>query len=77
MKKDIHPQLNKTCVVTCACGNKFETLSVKDSISVDVCSMCHPFFTKTEKLVDAEGRVDKFYKKLEIIKQKQVASKKS
>ncbi len=76
MKKDIHPKLNKNCVVSCACGNKFTTISTKETISVDVCSKCHPLFTNSQRLVDTEGRVEKFNRRLEVIKQKQQASKK-
>jgi len=62
MKKGIHPEL-KEVTVTCACGESFTTRSTRDSIRVDVCSKCHPFFTGTQKIVDSEGRVEKFMKK--------------
>lgn len=62
MKKDIHPQL-VDCAVSCACGNKFTMKSTKDVIKVDICSECHPFYTGSQKIVDATGRVDKFKKK--------------
>ncbi|MDO5015609.1 MAG: 50S ribosomal protein L31 [Eubacteriales bacterium] len=62
MKKDIHPKYGK-CVVTCACGNTFETGSTVDKLNVDVCSECHPFYTGRQKLVDTGGRVDKFRKR--------------
>lgn len=62
MKKDIHPQFVK-CKVTCACGNSFTTKSTKTEIKLDICSNCHPFFTGSEKIVDAAGRIDKFNKK--------------
>lgn len=62
MKKEIHPEY-VACEVTCACGNHFETKSNKDKIRVDICSACHPFFTGSEKIVDAAGRVEKFKKK--------------
>lgn len=51
------------CVVTCACGNKIETRSTVEKISVDLCSQCHPFFTGRQKIVDSAGRVEKFLKK--------------
>jgi large subunit ribosomal protein L31 len=74
MKKDIHPQVYKECVVTCTCGNKFTTISTLPSITVEVCSNCHPFFTGTQKFVDTEGRIDKFEKKRKIMaEKKQVA----
>ena len=62
MKKDIHPEY-KRVMVTCACGNTFETGSVDDEIRVEICSECHPFFTGKQKFVDKGGRVDKFKKK--------------
>ncbi len=62
MKKDIHPTYVDS-KVTCACGNIFETKSDKEEISIDICNVCHPFFTGSEKIVDAAGRVDKFKKK--------------
>ncbi len=63
MKKDIHPKINTDCKVTCACGNAFTTISTLPTIHVDICSACHPLFTGTQKLVDIEGRIDKFHKK--------------
>jgi large subunit ribosomal protein L31 len=62
VKKGIHPEY-KDVQVVCACGEKFTIGSTKPSIHVDICSKCHPFFTGTQKLVDAEGRVEKFKKK--------------
>lgn len=62
MQKDIHPDY-KESEVTCACGNKFKTGSVKDELKVEVCSECHPFYTGRQKFADAGGRVDKFNKK--------------
>ncbi|MEK7308374.1 MAG: 50S ribosomal protein L31 [Nitrospirota bacterium] len=62
MKEGIHPGYKQVQVV-CACGEKFTIGSTRPSIHVDICSKCHPFFTGTQKLVDAEGRVEKFKKK--------------
>jgi large subunit ribosomal protein L31 len=62
MRKDIHPDY-KECAVTCACGNTFEIRTVKSIMTVDICNECHPFFTGSEKVVDAAGRIDKFKKK--------------
>ncbi len=62
MKEGIHPKY-KEVKVACACGESFVTGSTKDKIHVDICSKCHPFFTGKQKIVDAEGRVDKFKKK--------------
>ena len=66
MKDGIHPKYNDKVTVTCACGNTFEVGSTADSISVEVCSTCHPFWTGKHKFVDIEGRVDKFKKKQDI-----------
>lgn len=62
MKKDIHPNYME-CKVSCACGNSFITRSNKPELRLDICSACHPFFTGSEKIVDAAGRVEKFKKK--------------
>lgn len=62
MKQGIHPEY-KLAKVTCACGNTFETGSVKETLRVEICSECHPFFTGKQKFVDAGGRVDRFKKK--------------
>ncbi len=62
MKKGIHPPY-KDAFVSCACGAKFRTRSTVGDIKVDICSSCHPFFTGTQKIVDTEGRVERFRKK--------------
>ncbi len=62
MKAGIHPNY-KTVQVTCACGNTFETGSVKKEIRVETCSECHPFYTGRQKFAEAGGRVDRFNKK--------------
>jgi large subunit ribosomal protein L31 len=63
MKAAIHPAYNEVKVI-CACGNTFQTRSTnKGDIRVEICSNCHPFFTGRQKLVDTEGRVDRFQKK--------------
>ena len=62
MKEKIHP-VYKEVTVVCACGETFITMSTKPKIRVDMCSKCHPFFTGKQKIVDAEGRVEKFRKK--------------
>ena len=59
MKADIHPEYMRT-IVRCACGNEFETRSVKPELHVEICSACHPFYTGKQKLVDTGGRVDRF-----------------
>lgn len=62
MKEGIHPAYKEATMV-CACGETFVTKSTKPKIHVDLCSKCHPFFTGKQKIVDAEGRVEKFKKK--------------
>ena len=65
MKAGIHPAYEEVNV-TCACGNVFRTRSThKGDIRVEICSNCHPFFTGRQKLVDTEGRVDRFQKKIQ------------
>ncbi len=63
MKTGIHPVLNTIKIVCSSCGNTFETLSTKQSIHVEVCSKCHPFYTGEHRFIDAKGRVDSFQKK--------------
>jgi large subunit ribosomal protein L31 len=62
MKEGIHPRYD-ACSIVCACGNVIETRSTKESIHVDICSACHPFFTGKQKLVDTAGRVERFNRK--------------
>ncbi len=62
MKTGIHPDYKKA-TVSCACGETFESGSVKQELKVEICSKCHPFFTGGQKIIDAGGRVDKFKKK--------------
>ncbi len=65
MKADIHPTYYPDAKVICACGNTWTTGSTKKVIHTDVCSRCHPFFTGEQRIVDAEGQVDRFYRKLQ------------
>ena len=62
MKEKIHPKY-QTCMVTCGCGNSFETRSTVKKLSVEICSNCHPFYTGKQKFVDTAGRVEKFMRK--------------
>lgn len=63
MKAGIHPDY-KEITVTCACGNSFPTRStVGRDMHVEVCAMCHPFYTGKQKMMDTEGRVEKFRQK--------------
>ena len=62
MRKDIPPNYNDA-VVRCACGNEINTRSTVKEMHVNTCSSCHPFFTGSAKLIDTEGRVDRFKKR--------------
>lgn len=65
MKKDIHPTYFPEAKVICACGNSWTVGSTKEEIRVDICSNCHPFYTGEQRIVDTEGQVDRFRKRLE------------
>jgi large subunit ribosomal protein L31 len=65
MKEKIHPKYYPNAQVTCACGNSWTTGSTRESLRTDMCSACHPFFTGEQRIVDTEGQVERFYKKLE------------
>jgi large subunit ribosomal protein L31 len=62
MKPNIHP-LYQDAKVACACGNSWATRSTTSELHVDICANCHPFFTGKQKLIDTEGRIDRFRKK--------------
>lgn len=66
MKEGIHPEWYPEATVTCACGNSWTTGATVPEIRVDVCSACHPFFTGERRIVDTEGQVDRFYKRLQV-----------
>ena len=65
MKKEIHPTFYTDAQVICACGNTWTTGSTVKLIRTDVCSNCHPFYTGEQRIVDSEGQVDRFYKRLQ------------
>jgi large subunit ribosomal protein L31 len=67
MKPGIHPEY-KNARVVCQCGNTFETRSTRDTIRVEICSSCHPFYTGKQKILDTEGRVEKFLQKYKMKK---------
>ena len=62
MKPGIHPKYDEV-EVRCACGNTFKTRSTKNELHLEICSNCHPFFTGRQKLIDTEGRVERFTKR--------------
>ncbi|HEX9758495.1 MAG TPA: 50S ribosomal protein L31 [Nitrospiria bacterium] len=67
MKKEIHPDYKLTNI-SCACGSVIQTSGTVQDLRVEICSACHPFFTGTQKIVDSEGRVERFKKKYSIKK---------
>jgi large subunit ribosomal protein L31 len=73
MKKDIHPKIYEECVVTCACGAKFTTISTLPAITVEMCSACHPFYTGQRRFIDTERRIDKFTKKAKLAEEKKLS----
>ena len=62
MKDGIHPKY-QVVEARCACGNTFKTKSTKSELHLEICNMCHPFFTGRQKLIDTEGRVERFTKR--------------
>ncbi|HUS81105.1 MAG TPA: 50S ribosomal protein L31, partial [Armatimonadota bacterium] len=65
MKADIHPDYMEA-TVTCQCGESFKTRSTKPNIRVEICSQCHPFFTGQQKIIDTEGRVERFIRRYKL-----------
>ncbi|MBI2003333.1 MAG: 50S ribosomal protein L31 [Candidatus Wildermuthbacteria bacterium] len=63
MKRTIHPAYFNQAKVTCVCGNMFTVGATKETIDVEVCSACHPFYTGKEKVLDAMGQIQKFKKR--------------
>ena len=76
MKPDIHPVYQEV-TVHCACGATWKTRSTAKDLHLDICSNCHPFFTGRQKLIDTEGRVDRFQKKFgaQTVEKRKVAAK--
>lgn len=78
MKKDIHPEY-VDCTVTCSCGNTFKTRATKPELKIDICNVCHPFYTGTQKLIDTGGRVqrfsDRFGSATEVVKEREAKKK--
>ena len=75
MKQNIHPSY-KEVSVTCSCGNSFVTKSTlaKDALHIEVCSVCHPFYSGKQRLVDSAGRVDKFRQNMECLVKEQLSN---
>lgn len=64
------PLSYKSLVITCACGAEYESGSTLESVRVDICANCHPFFTGENRVLDAEGRIEKFKKKYQLAAKK-------
>jgi large subunit ribosomal protein L31 len=75
MKKGIHPKY-VAAQITCACGNSFATRATVPTIRVEICSNCHPFYTGRQKLMDTEGRVERFRQRYALFEQKAKAQPK-
>lgn len=65
MKEKIHPTWFAEANVICACGNTWKTGATQAEIRTDICSACHPFYTGEQRIVDTEGQVDRFIKRLQ------------
>lgn len=74
MKTDLHPAWFPEAVVTCACGNSWVTGATQATIKTDICSRCHPFYTGEQRIIDTEGQVDRFIKRLQVRDQKIAAA---
>jgi len=66
MKEKLHPTWYPEATVTCACGNTWKTGATVPEIRTDICSACHPFYTGEQRIVDTEGQVDRFLKRLQV-----------
>jgi large subunit ribosomal protein L31 len=67
MKAQIHPKYVDATII-CACGNTWKTRSTKETVHLDICSRCHPFFTGEQRIVDTAGRVERFRKRYENVR---------
>mgnify|MGYP003386540122 CR=1 FL=1 len=67
MKEGIHPKYSEVTAV-CVCGNTVDLGSTKPQIRVEICSSCHPYYTGQQKIIDTEGRVDRFVKRYKLEK---------
>ena len=65
MKKNTHPKYYDKAIIRCSCGNVIKTGATKPEMTVEICSVCHPFYTGKEKIIDTSGRVEKFKRRLE------------
>jgi large subunit ribosomal protein L31 len=75
MKAEIHPKYFSEAKVTCVCGNTFTTGSTAKELNIDICNECHPFYTGKQKLLDTEGRIERFKKRYAKVPPKTTAPK--
>jgi len=75
MKDKIHPNYVEA-TITCSCGNSWKTRSTKETVHLDICGKCHPFFTGEQRIVDTAGRVERFRRRYEKTQQMQAAARK-
>ena len=66
MKDKVHPQYYPDAQIACACGNTFTTGSTRKLLKVELCSKCHPFFTGKRRMLDTQGRVERFKKRYKL-----------
>ena len=66
MKADIHPKYYPEARVVCSCGNTFTVGATKELITVEICGVCHPFFTGEQRIVDTEGRVERLKRRFKL-----------
>ncbi|MBA2288804.1 MAG: 50S ribosomal protein L31 [Chloroflexia bacterium] len=68
MKQGIHPNYTEATVI-CSCGNTFQTRSTRQNLRTDLCSVCHPFYTGEQRIVDSAGQVERFTRRMEAAKE--------
>ena len=73
MKQGIHPTYHEDAVITCACGEKYATGSTVQTIEIEICAKCHPFYTGKKKYIDTTGRVERFRQLAERAKEQKAA----
>jgi len=66
MKADIHPKYYPEATVACSCGNTYTNGSTKPEVRVELCNVCHPFFTGEQRIVDTEGRVERLKRRFNL-----------
>lgn len=77
MKKEIHPKYFEKAEMHCSCGAVFVTGSTEETLHIEICSQCHPFYTGKKKVVDTLGRVDRFKRMTEKADKKRTETEKT